>query len=325
MMKDVIFHRCWRPAVTLPGLILIGLLNAPSGRAQTPDPKLQFEVASVKISPPIVGNTRPALLGTRGGPGTADPGQFTLGYATMKTVLMQAFGVKVLQISGPSWLDKTDGDHYDIVAKVPPGASKVDLKTMLQNLLVERFGLVFHRETKDLPGYELVVGKNGPKLKESEISGDPPPPPTGQPFKIETDRNGIPQLPAGRPGMLIGAGPGGRNVTAARQQSISQLASFLENQLGKPVIDKTGLTAKYDYGFAFDATGLAGEFRPPAAAAPSSQTAGGAAAPPAFDAAAPAPSLFTAVQQELGLRLDQKKVTVELIVVDRVEKVPTEN
>jgi uncharacterized protein (TIGR03435 family) len=294
--------------------------------AQTPDPKLQFEVASVKISPPPVGGKLPALLGMRGGPGTADPGQLTLGYATMKSLLMQAFGVQAVRISGPAWLDKTDGDHYDIVTKVPSGASKEDAKTMLQNLLVERFGLAFHRETKDLAGYELVVGKNGPKLKESEIGTAPPPPPTGQPFKVETDRNGIPQLPTGRPGMVIGAGPGGRNVTAARQQSISQLASFLEHQLGKPVVDKTGLTGKYDYGFAFDATGLAGEFRPPAASAPSAQTAGAATAPPAFDASAPsAPSLFTAVQQELGLRLDQKKVTIELLVVDRVEKVPSEN
>jgi uncharacterized protein (TIGR03435 family) len=144
----------------------------------------------------------------------------------MKSLLMQAFGVQAIKISGPAWLDKTDADHYDIVVKVPSGASKDDVKIMLQNLLVERFGLAFHRVTKDLAGYELVVGKNGPKLKESEIGTAPPPPPTGQPFKVETDRNGIPQLPTGRPGMVIGAGPGGRNVTAARQQSISQLAAF---------------------------------------------------------------------------------------------------
>ncbi len=292
--------------------------------SQTPDPKLQFEVASVKISPPIVGNTRPALIGMRGGPGTADPGQFTIGYMPMKTVLMQAFGVKALQISGPASLEKTD-DHYDIVAKVPAGASKEDLKTMLQNLLVERFGLVFHRETKDLQGYELVVGKNGPKLKESETSTDPPPAATGQPFKIEMDRNGLPQLPPGRPGMLFMGGAAGREIMVARQQTTVEMANYLQNLLGKPVVDKTGLTAKYDYGFAFDATGLPGGFNPPVASAPATQTAG-AAAPPALDAAPDsAPSIFNAVQQELGLRLDQKKVTVELIVVDRVEKVPSEN
>jgi uncharacterized protein (TIGR03435 family) len=314
----------------LAGLLLSAQIAAfgQGGAAQTPDPKLQFEVATVKISPPMVGNTRPALMGTHGGPGTADPGQFTLGYAPIKTILVQAFGVKALQISGPAWVDKADGDRYDIVAKVPAGASKEDLKTMLQNLLVERFGMAFHRETKELPGYELVVGKNGPKLKESEIDPNPPapvPPPAGQPFKIEMDRNGLPQLPPGRPGMLMGGGRG-RNVIVARQQAISQLANYLENLIGKPVVDKTGLTAKYDYGFAFDATGLPGGFNPPTAAAPAPQTAGAAGAPPAFDAASDsAPSLFNAVQQELGLRLDQKKVTVELVVIDRLEKVPSEN
>ncbi len=294
--------------------------------AQTAEPKLEFEVASVKISRPITGNTRPPLSGVRGGPGTADPGQLTMGYVTMKNILTQAFGVKANQITGPAWLDKTDGDHFDIVAKVPTGASKEDGKTMFQNLLVERFGLAFHRETKDLPGYELVVGRNGPKLRESEINANPPPaPPTGQPFKFETDRNGIPQLPAGRAGVLVGGGPG-RNIISARQQTMAQLASFLESRIGKPVVDKTGLTAKYDYAFAFDPEGLVGGFRPPAESAPASQTAGAATAPPAFDTSAnPAPNLFTAVQQELGLRLDQKKVTVELVVIDRLEKVPTEN
>jgi uncharacterized protein (TIGR03435 family) len=153
-MKDVIFHRCWRPTLTLPGLILIGLMNAPGDQAQTPDPKLQFEVASVKISAPLTGGKIPVLLGTRGGPGTTDPGQLTIGYATMKNLLAQAFGVQADKILGPAWLDKTDGDRYDVIAKVPRRASKEDLKTMLQNLLVERFGLAFHREMKDVQGYE---------------------------------------------------------------------------------------------------------------------------------------------------------------------------
>jgi uncharacterized protein (TIGR03435 family) len=280
MMKDVIFHRCWRPTVTLPGLILIGLMNAPGDQAQTPDPKLQFEVASVKISAPLTGGKIPVLLGTRGGPGTTDPGQLTIGYATMKNLLAQAFGVQADKILGPAWLDKTDGDRYDVIAKVPRRASKEDLKTMLQNLLVERFGLAFHREMKDVQGYELVAGKNGPKLKESELSTDPP---QGQPVKIEMDRNGIPQLPPGRPGVLVGGGPG-RNIISARQQTVAQLASFFESRIGKPVVDKTGLTAKYDYAFAFDPTGLAGGFRPPSESAPTSQTAGTATAPPGFDA-----------------------------------------
>jgi uncharacterized protein (TIGR03435 family) len=114
-------------------------------------------------------------------------------------------------------------------------------------------------------------------------------------------------------GVLIGGGPGGRQVLSGRQQTLTQLAAILENRLGKPVVDTTGLSAKYDFGFAFDPTGLVGGLSIP-------PPPGGA--DPAPD---PAPSLFTVIQQELGLRLDQKKVSVELVVIDRIEKVPTEN
>ena len=82
----------------------------------------------------------------------------------MKNVLTNAYGVKGFQISGPGWLDS---ERYDIVAKLPRGATKAEFMVMLQNLLAERFKLTLHREKKDLPMYALVVGKNGPKLKES--------------------------------------------------------------------------------------------------------------------------------------------------------------
>ncbi len=77
---------------------------------------------------------------------------------------MTAYGVKTYQISGPAWLDT---ERFDIVAKVPQGATKDDVKLMLQNLLADRFKLTLHREKKDMPMYALLVAKNGPKLKES--------------------------------------------------------------------------------------------------------------------------------------------------------------
>src|SRR5579862_110253 len=288
----------------LAGFLMFVTVLSHNGTAQTADPKLQFEVASIKVSATVSGPFDPSKgrqnIGQRGGPGTNQPEQLTIGSMQIKNLLLQAFGVKALQLSGPSWLDNRDNDRFDVVAKVPPGASKEDAKLMLQNLLVDRFGLQFHRETKDVQGYELVVGKNGPKMKESLIDPNPPPPPAagGQPFKIENDRNGIPQLPAGRPGTLMGGGVGG-SVIAARQQTMTQLANILENQLGKPVVDKTGLTAKYDFGIKFDPTGLPGAFAPQNA--------------PPGDASDPVPSIFTVVQQELGLRLDQKKITVDLV------------
>ena len=130
--------------------------------AQTAENSPTFEVASVKPAAPITGNTIRVMM--RGGPGSPDPGQITYTNVTVKNVLMNAYGVKGFQISGPGWLDS---ERYDIVAKVPRGATKAEFMVMLQNLLAERFKLTLHREKKDLPMYALVVGKNGPKLKES--------------------------------------------------------------------------------------------------------------------------------------------------------------
>src|SRR5271157_3691397 len=130
--------------------------------AQTAENSPTFEVASVKPAAPIVGNR--IMVGMRGGPGTPDPGQITYNNVTLKNVLTNAYGVKSFQISGPSWLDS---ERYDIVAKLPRGATKEQFMVMLQNLLAERFKLTLHREKRDLPMYALVVGKNGPKMKES--------------------------------------------------------------------------------------------------------------------------------------------------------------
>jgi uncharacterized protein (TIGR03435 family) len=151
--------------------LLIAIQNSARGQGvapETPGSKLAFEVATVKLAAPLPrdGAVLSAYLGSHGGPGTADPGQMTIRYMTMKNLLILAFNVRALQLSGPAWLDNADSDHYDIVAKVPPGASKDDAKVMLQNLLVERFGLAFHRETREVPGYELAIGRNGLKMKE---------------------------------------------------------------------------------------------------------------------------------------------------------------
>ena len=169
--------------------------------AQTAENSPAFEVASVKPAAPITGNF--IRVGMRGGPGSSDPGQITYNNVTVKDVVMNAYGVKRFQISGPGWLDS---ERYDIVAKLPRGATKAEFMVMLQNLLAERFKLTLHREKKDLPMYALVVGKNGPKLKESvddpaPKEGDAPKggnPVGDDPFagKITRGKDGFPVLPA---------------------------------------------------------------------------------------------------------------------------------
>src|SRR5271154_7259431 len=107
----------------------------------------------------------------KGGPGTADPERLTYTNIALKTILLRAYGVLNYRLSGPDWLNSA---RFNIVAKVPPGATKEQLTLMLQNLVVERFNLTFHHETKETLVYELTAGKNGPKLKESDLSVQPP-------------------------------------------------------------------------------------------------------------------------------------------------------
>src|SRR5271157_230386 len=225
--------------------------------AQAAEDSPSFEVASVKPAAPITGNAIRVMM--RGGPGSPDPGQITYTNVTVKSVLMNAYGVKGFQISGPDWLDS---ERFDIVAKLPRGATKAEFMVMLQNLLAERFKLTLHREKKDLPMYALVVGKNGPKLKESVEEPAPKEgeaPKAGGPAaddplagaamrRLPMGRDGFPVLPpgAGRGGMMISLLSGNAHM-AANGQPMAGLAEMLSNQLDLPVVDMTGLTGKYDF------------------------------------------------------------------------------
>src|SRR5258707_5143813 len=144
---------------------------------QAPDPKLTFEVASIKPSPPFNSGQPVRIGGNGGGPGSASPERITYGRISVRNLITLAFGITNVQVVGPSWFDSPSSDVWDIQAKVPEGASKDDVKVMLQNLLVDRFGLIAHRETREMQAYELIIAKNGPKLKESEAAANPAPPP----------------------------------------------------------------------------------------------------------------------------------------------------
>jgi uncharacterized protein (TIGR03435 family) len=307
--------------------------------AQTTAATPSFEVATVKpAAPPATsmgpgGGMRIAIrMGARGGPGTADPGQMMYSGMSMKSLLVNAYGVKTYQVSGPNWMDT---ERFDIVAKVPPGASKDDVKLMLQNLLAERFKLTLHREKKDLPMYALVVGKNGPKMKES-----PPDDPDAKDASVPLDpaaaanrqkaiENAMRAVDRGgdMPPLPPGAGRGmsmmmmnGRARMSAPKQTMAQFAEWLVSQLDRPVVDETGLTKKYDLALDYAPESVGG--RGPMGMPLPPPLGGDGGMPPEADAA---PSLFTALQDQLGLKLEQKKGPVDLLVVDHLEKTPTEN
>ncbi len=329
--------------------ICLAVLPAVAVLAQTTPDKLTFEVASVKAADLPGGG--PMMMGMRGGPGTSDPGQATFSNVTQRLLLAKAYGVQDYQISGPGWLDT---ERYQIVVKVPKGTTKEQFQVMLQNLLAERFKLTLHHETKELPLYALVVAKSGPKLKESapppatdgaapkdaaaEAGAPPPPgpgtgPPRGSPpggglpFRPEMGKDGFPKLPpgAGRGGVMMMMMPG-RARMIGNGQPISKLADALSRQLGRPVADKTGLTGTYDFTLDFDPEGSMGGrgmmMRLPDGPPPGGGGGGGPSANPSETEAA---GLFTALQEQLGLKLEQKKGPLDMLVVDHSEKAPVEN
>jgi uncharacterized protein (TIGR03435 family) len=332
-------------AIAVP--MAVGLINAPRGSAQTPSraavspapaqptqstdaAPLAFEAASVKPCPPGAADGV-RIQGMQGGPESGDPGLFRCTNCALRPLLLKAYNLRAYQLFGPPSIDD---DKYDINAKVPPGASREDLNLMLQDLLVTRFGLATHKETRVLPIYELVVAKGGSKLKEPEKppASQPPPasperPADGRTPAIKaayaTDKNGHADLPPGKPGMIIFFPRPGSPVASAsaRMMTLDVLLRGLALQFGRPVVDKTGLTGTYDFKLLWvpDQAQMGGIGPTPASAPPSGQAG-------LLDAASdPAPSLSAAFERQLGLKLEDKKGPVVVLVVDHVNRTPTEN
>ena len=278
--------------------------------AQAP-PSPTFEVASIKpAAPSPMGQIR---MRQTGGPGTPDPSQFSVENFPLSRILTRAYNVQSYQVAGPAWIDT---ERFDLIAKIPPGTTEEQFRLMLQNLLAERFKLVLHKENKEVPLYALVVAKGGPKLKESpreDPAATQDARPSGPP---QVGRDGRVQMPRGGRGMAIMMGPKGLHAEAARS-TMAQLADFLASQLGRPVLDQTGLTAQYDFALDFSPEGLA-IMRGMPAGAPIKGGDGGDGGPEGGG------SIFSAVQ-DLGLKLDSRKGPVDLIVIDSGNKTPSEN
>jgi uncharacterized protein (TIGR03435 family) len=288
----------------------LGLICAAFAEAQA---KIAFEVASVKPASPD--KSAPDGLvrsGGVGGPGTPDPENLSYTNFPLRIVLLRAFDVQTLQLSGPTWLDTA---RYDLRAKIAPGATKEQFQVMLQNLLTERFGMKFHREKQELAGYELVVAKGGVKMKESGAPVDEPitaeNPGRGGRVATQNDQDGLPELAPGRKGMLVlGLGAGRLRITA-RLQSLADIARMSQGRVGQPVVDKTGLAGTYDFNIDFS------NGAPSSAADPGSNL-------PLSGARDEAPPFLVAIES-LGLKLESKKLPFDVVVIDHIEKTPTEN
>jgi len=283
-----------------------------SASAQTSE-QLNFEVASVRPSPSPQPNTRVFYGPPRGGPGTSDPGRITWTAASMLSVLMAAYDLQAFQINPPAWAATT---RYDIAAKVPPGATQAGVRVMWQNLLRDRFGVVLHHEPKEFQVYELTVAKGGLKLKETDL------PSTAEPFDFAASSPKIGpdgSLNMNGTGSVVTVFPAPNGATArlaAKGFTMSDLAARLGGWVPHPILDKTGLTGRFDFVL---------EFTPDTSHIALPTPGGPPAAPPAESAAEPGSNAASAVEKQLGLKLTEAKATLDVIVVDRAGKTPTEN
>jgi uncharacterized protein (TIGR03435 family) len=251
----------------------------------------EFEAASVRQSGPR------SVRGSEGGPGSSDPGRYSFGRADLQTVIVIAYQVEDFQVSSRFAFDK----EVDIVAKVPPGATKDQFRAMLRNLLSERFHLKLHIESKEFPAYALTIAKTGPKLKEASSQSEPAP--------RSWLQEGFPDLLPNRPGLIsqyVGSGGSSTLVRMkGQQQPMARLAAILRQSAGQPVVDRTGLVGEFDFTLEF-----AKELPEPSADAGDAPVA---------------PNLDRALQQQMGLQLIRQKLPFKVLVVDSVDPLPTEN
>ena len=313
--------------------------------AQAPAPAPEFEVASIKLAPPL--EPQKIMAGTMHVGMSVDAARVDIGSMSLTELIRTAYRMKPYQISGPDWMPS---QRFDIMAKIPEGASKDKVPEMLQALLADRFKLTAHRESKERPAYALVVGKNGPKLKEAEPdpaappAADPAAPPgkgifvVGSPegqVRIEPNRDGrgasisSPQLGQ----MKVSVGEGGMMRMEFARISMTMLADTLSRFAGKPVIDMTELKGNYQIALDLSMAEMAGMAR---AAGMGGGMGGGmmggrgagggdAGRGPAEAASTPGASQIFEAIQALGLKMDSRKLPIETLVIDHLEKTPTEN
>jgi uncharacterized protein (TIGR03435 family) len=317
--------------VSLRGIGAGLLLAAGAAFAQTPAAPAApsagptFEVASVKLA----GAPDPARMMSGHVGMKVDGARVDIGFLSLSDLIAIAYRVKAYQISGPDWMS---AQRFDIMAKLPAGASQDQAPEMLQALLAERFKLTIHRANKDIQIYALVAGKNGPKLKES--APDEPTAPAADGAAPSTDTSlrisGDPQK-----GMTVsnGLGSGTVKITMANgamhmesaKMSMTQFAEALSRFLDHPVMDMTEIKGNYQVALDLSMEDIMNAARSAGMQGPGPGGGGMAGRGPAEGASDPrGSSLFNNVQQ-LGLKLEARKAPVDLIVIDHLEKLPTEN
>jgi uncharacterized protein (TIGR03435 family) len=246
-------------------LMVVGALLVASGRGQS-----SFTVASVKPNPSGKGGGEPLF--------STAHGTLTIRNLPLDGIIAAAYGVAAYQVSAPQWLRQ---ERFDFIGKTnDPTAGEDEMRPLLQRLLVERFHLKLHRESRQLAAYVLTIAKNGPKLESAADDG------ASLSFKKANKT-------------------AGKNIVADRL-TMPQFAEILSHRLSHPVQDKTGLSGAYRVRLEW-----AAEDKTPKPGKPDKAKA-----------APDSPSIFTALRDQMGLRLDAHKAQVEFLVIDHVDRIP---
>ncbi len=316
---------------------------------------LSFEVASIKPAPPI--DPQAIMAGGKMHVGMQiDGARVDIGHGIPFALIMQAFDLKMHQIQGADALLK-DSQGFDILATLPAGAKPSQVPEMLQNLLKDRFGLKYHMVKQETDVYALVVGKQPLKLEQVEIEeakpADPsaPPPeapkgaqviqipgagqatisPTGG-FEMkmppQAGAKGIGNIRMKMDAPTPGANPMDMKMTMEMEATMDAFAGQLSALLDKPVVDMTELKGGYRVPLQMGIMDLMSVAQKLGGGMGMNLGAmgGGGGAGPAFAASDPGggTSLKESVQK-LGFRLESRKLPIDVMVIDHIEKSPTEN
>jgi uncharacterized protein (TIGR03435 family) len=305
---------------------VVFLFTAFAAAGQTPSTPLAFEVATIKPVP--MPSPADVMSGKMRVGMTVNGSRVDIGFFSLEDLIRTAYKVKGFQISGPNWMA---GQRFEIQAKMPEGANKDQVPEMLQALLADRFKLKLHREGKEQSVYEMVVAKSGLKIKESEPDPAPLTQTAAESGPAPANTNQVSVSQDGK-GMVFRAGSeggtsrmtmnGGSMHLEMKKMPISRLAEMLSRFVDHPIVDKTGLTGNYDVGLDLSMEDLMKVARSAGMAVP--MPGGGDPGRPADAPSEPQGSIFTSIQQ-LGLKLEGRKSSVDMLVIDHVEKAPTEN
>lgn len=330
-------------------LAVSGIAQAPATPAQPPAgklaPKLQFDVATIKPSAPLdmqrlaadVRAGRVPKIGPQ-----IDAARATYSYMPLDALIAIAFKVRMYQISGPDWLGS---ERFDIEATFPEGATKDDAPAMLRALLEDRFKLAVHKTQEEHKVLALVVGKSGPKMKESPTApqafdpNSPLEPGERQvdgmegPVRIKMHPDGTMAMNMGARGTMTQKFDRQNQALDFESSGVTMdgFAEMLSNLLlqsgganSRQVVDQTGLKGYYEINLEISLADLMAMSRAPGMPMPAAPPSSSSAAVPTASDPGGGTSVFESVQQ-LGLKLEDRNATVERLIIDHIEKTPTEN